>query len=140
MKQYTGTKVVMAEPMTMAEAYERKLLKEGVKPSECEKDKAGYLVEYEGGYQSWSPADVFEKAYRPSETFLDRLHIEHDEVKARLENLQLYLASCDFESIAEHNARQAALLAMQYTHMEEYVKILDKRIADIEKDMAKDNK
>lgn len=33
MKQYTGTKTVKAMPMTMGEAYERKLLKEGVRPS-----------------------------------------------------------------------------------------------------------
>lgn len=32
MKQYTGTKTVKAMPMTMAEAYERKLLKNGVRP------------------------------------------------------------------------------------------------------------
>ena len=32
-KQYTGTKTVKAMPMTMGEAYERKLLKEGVRPS-----------------------------------------------------------------------------------------------------------
>ena len=30
MKQYTGTKTVKAMPMTMGEAYERKLLKNGV--------------------------------------------------------------------------------------------------------------
>lgn len=47
MKQYTGTKTVKAMSMTMGEAYERKLLKEGVRPSECETDKAGNLVEYE---------------------------------------------------------------------------------------------
>lgn len=41
MKQYTGTKTVKAMPMTMGEAYERKLLKNGVRPSECETDKAG---------------------------------------------------------------------------------------------------
>ena len=61
MKQYTGTKTVKAMPMTMGEAYERKLLKEGVRPSECETDKAGYLVEYEDGYQSWYPAETFDK-------------------------------------------------------------------------------
>lgn len=27
----------------------------------------GYLVEYEGGYLSWSPAEVFEQGYRPVE-------------------------------------------------------------------------
>lgn len=36
MKQYTGTKTVKAMPMTMGEAYKRKLLKNGVRPSECE--------------------------------------------------------------------------------------------------------
>lgn len=44
MKQYIGTKVIMAEPQ--------------------EKDgKPGYKVQYEDGYISWSPKDVFEKAY-----------------------------------------------------------------------------
>lgn len=48
--------------MTMGEAYERKLLKNGVRPSECETDKTGYLVEYEDGRaDSWVPSssDVF---------------------------------------------------------------------------------
>ena len=45
MKQYTGTKTVKAIPMTMGEAYERKLLKEGVRPSECETDKAIKSIE-----------------------------------------------------------------------------------------------
>ena len=31
MKQYTGTKTVKAMPMTMGEAYERKLLKEDIR-------------------------------------------------------------------------------------------------------------
>ena len=100
MKQYTGTKTVKAMPMTMGEAYERKLLKEGVRPSECETDKAGYLVEYEDGYQSWSPADVFEKAYKPSETRLDRLRIECDELRVRSKELDAYLNE-GYEKAAE---------------------------------------
>lgn len=48
MKNYIGVKVVKAEPR--------------------EKDgKLGYKVMYENGYVSWSPKDVFEKAYRPLE-------------------------------------------------------------------------
>lgn len=32
-----------------------------------EKDgQEGYKVVYEGGYESWSPKEVFEKAYRPN--------------------------------------------------------------------------
>ena len=64
MKQYTGTKTVKAEPMSMGEAFAKKLLKKDIKLSDVKKWKAGYLVEYEGGYQSWSPADVFEKSYK----------------------------------------------------------------------------
>lgn len=109
MKQYTGTKTVKAMPMTMGEAYERKLLKEGVRPSECETDKAGYLVEYEDGYQSWSPADVFEKAYKPSETRLDRLHIECDELRARSKELDVYLNE-GFEKVAAEIGRSLTML------------------------------
>lgn len=44
MKNYIGIKLVQAE--------------------QAEKDgKAGYKVVYADGYESWSPADVFEKAY-----------------------------------------------------------------------------
>ena len=91
MKQYTGTKTVKAEPMSMGEAFAKKLLKKDIKLSDVKKWKAGYLVEYEGGYQSWSPADVFEKSYKLSETYLDRLKTEYDEIAERLEKLQDYL-------------------------------------------------
>ena len=45
-KVYIGTKIVFAYP----------LVKDG---------KEGYSVEYEDGYISWSPKDVFERCYRP---------------------------------------------------------------------------
>lgn len=132
MKQYTGTKTVKAMPMTMGEAYERKLLKEGVRTSECETDKAGYLVEYEGGYQSWSPAEPFDKAYKLSETFIDRLRIEYADVKERLGNLEEFFKP-GFDEVAKKiGARQAALLTYQIFVMKTYVEVLDVRIDDIE--------
>lgn len=132
MKQYTGTKTVKAMPMTMGEAYERKLLKEGVRPSECETDKAGYLVEYEDGYQSWSPADVFEKAYKLSETFIDRLRIEYADVKVRLDNLEEFFKP-GFDEVAKKiGAWHAALLTYQIFVMKTYVEVLDARIDNIE--------
>ena len=132
MKQYTGTKTVKAMPMTMGEAYERKLLKEGVRPQEGETDKAGYLVEYEDGYQSWSPADVFEKAYKLSETFIDRLRIEYADVKERLDNLEEFFKP-GFDEVAKKiGAWQAALLTYQIFVMKTYVEVLDVRIDDIE--------
>ena len=119
--------------MTMGKAYERKLLKNGVRPSECETDKAGYLVEYEGGYQSWSPADVFEKAYKPSETHLDRLRIEYDELRARSKELDVYLNE-GFEKVAAEIGRSLTmLLVLQSSYLHNYLDVLEVFLLDAEK-------
>lgn len=131
MKQYTGTKTVKAMPMTMGEAYERKLLKEGVRPSECETDKAGYLVEYPDGYQSWSPADVFENAYSPSETFLDRLCIEYTELMERAEKCNDFLAS---NKVKELDMTSQALLSVQSELMYQYSSVLGDRMSIVRKE------
>lgn len=134
MKQYTGTKTVKAMPMTMGEAYERRLLKEGVRPSEWEIDKAGYLVEYEDGYQSWSPAEPFEKAYKPSETFIERLRIEYNELNDRYQKLCSF-TNIGFDKVAEKvGTKQAALLGMQAVYMQNYLKVLKLRIENLEND------
>lgn len=68
MKKYIGTKVVMAEPMTKIEAEKvlgRKIAT--LKPVTVEEN--GYLVEYKGGYKSWSPKDVFDEAYHEVGSF-----------------------------------------------------------------------
>ena len=72
MKKYIGTKQVEAEPMTMGNAYSKGFLQAGKVPSEAEKDKAGYHVKYKDGYESWSPAEPFEEAYKLADTALDR--------------------------------------------------------------------
>ena len=87
MKKYIGTKQIEAEPMTMGEAYEKNLLQAGRVPNESEKDKAGYHVKYESGYESWSPAESFEKAYKVADTPLDRMSIEENELVDRVEKL-----------------------------------------------------
>lgn len=112
--------------MTMGEAYERRLLKEGFRPSECETDKAGYLVKYADGYQSWSPAEAFECAYRPSETFLDRLSIEREEVAERLERLADAMRKDGFKD--KVGGEQWALLQEQLNAMLVYVRVLNERI------------
>lgn len=132
MKQYTGTKTIKAMPMTMGEAYERKFLKEGVKPSECETYKAGYLVEYEDGYQSWCPAETFEEAYKPSETALDHLRIEYSELRERFRKLDEY-TNIGFDKFVEKvGVNQAALLGVQHMLMNNYLEVLESRIADME--------
>lgn len=121
LKQYTGTKTVKARPMTMGEAYECKLLKEGVRPSECETDKAGYLVEYEGGYLSWSPKDVFDAAYKPSETFLERLDNECDEIGARFDKAKDFINSDRFDNLSPI---AKLLLTAQSATQREYICLL----------------
>lgn len=125
LKQYTGTKTVKARPMTMGEAYECKLLKEGVRPSECETDKAGYLVEYEDGYQSWSPKDVFDAAYKPSETFLERLDNECGEIDARYNKAKDFINSDRFDNLSPI---AKLLLTAQSATQREYIWLLIDRI------------
>lgn len=121
LKQYTGTKTVKARPMTMGEAYECKLLKEGVRPSECETDKAGFLVEYEDDHQSWSPKDVFDAAYKPSETFLERLDNECDEIGARYNKAKDFINSDRFDNLSPI---AKLLLMAQSATQREYICLL----------------
>lgn len=60
MKQYIGTKLISAEPMTRGEYnfYRGWQIPENENPKD-----AGYHVVYSDNYESWSPAEVFEKAY-----------------------------------------------------------------------------
>lgn len=129
MKQYTGTKTVKAIPMTMGEAYEHKLLKEGVRPSECETDKAGYLVEYEGGYQSWFPAEPFKKAYKVADTPLDRMSIEENELVDRVEKLTAFICGDKFKEL---DITTRAMLAVQYSSMSAYLHVLRLRSTKME--------
>lgn len=75
MKQFLGTKLILARPMTRGEynAY-----RGWTAPAGEDQTTAGYLVEYTDspaealhanhkGYISWSPADVFEKSYRATD-------------------------------------------------------------------------
>lgn len=61
MKKYIGTKVVNATPAWRVDG--KVYLKDDAVPKSMNRED-GYKVVYEGGYESWSPKDVFEKAYR----------------------------------------------------------------------------
>lgn len=126
MKKYIGTKQIEAEPMTMGEAYRRGLLHSGRVPSESEKSKEGYYVRYENGYESWSPADVFEKAYKVADTFLDRLRIERDELHDRYVKAKNYLSSPLAEK--QLTPREKGSLAAQVEFMRQYLFCVEERI------------
>ncbi len=59
-KQYIGLKIIFGTPMNRGEYNE---FKGWTIPADENPLDDGYLVEYEGGYLSWSPKDTFEIAY-----------------------------------------------------------------------------
>lgn len=59
MSKFIGVKMIEAVEMTAGEARTK-----GYRVNQdCVDETHGYEVTYESGYKSWSPADVFEKAY-----------------------------------------------------------------------------
>ncbi len=88
----------------------------------------GYLVEYgEDGdnYRSWSPKEVFERAYKPSENYYDRMLIEKEEVSERYLKGRQFTFSLEFRKLTE---QEQILLRKQLDAMEQYLYILTKRI------------
>lgn len=133
MKKYIGTKQVEAEPMTMGEAYKRNLLQTGRVPNDSEKDNAGFYVRYQDGYESWSPAETFNKAYKLADTPLDRLIIERQELIDNINKLKefIFRLNFDIKESEKITSEMRTLLDMQYRVMIEYSLILKERIENM---------
>lgn len=74
MKQYIGTKIVEAEPAYRVDGKVVTLAENRV-PCGNEVEH-GYKVRYADGYESFSPKQVFEEAYRPTDGLIFGLAIE----------------------------------------------------------------
>lgn len=136
MEMYLGVKLVWAEPMDHFS-----FLEEQGKPYSTEENQHGYKVVYEDGYVSWSPKDVFEKAYRKIKLYKDveEFILENDknfkdyqlrvcEEAFELDNKILKLHTFieinhDGIEVNELNRMKQQLMAMQY-----YLTILIERI------------
>ena len=125
MTKYTGTKTVKACPMSLGEA--EKVLGRKIETSAVEnrEESEGYLVEYEDGYRSWSPKDVFDKACRVSETHLDSMNIELQEVEERYLNGRKFTFSQEFRKLTD---KKRDALRKQLDSMENYLYLLSRRI------------
>lgn len=133
MKTYTGTKVINAKPMTRGEY---NVFRGWDLPANEDGSDEGYLVEYTdggkanttayAGYVSWSPKDVFERAYKrvrlPHE---QRVMDEKVELDTKLEALHNFAASDVFPKLSL--AEQARLLKQLHV-MEDYSSVLNDRI------------
>ena len=74
MKKYIGTKIIEAVPAIRKGG---KVYEEGWPiPKSMDPTEKGYKVRYPDGYESWSPKDVFEEAYRPTDCMSFGLAIE----------------------------------------------------------------
>lgn len=125
MKKYIGTKSIYAEPMNADSALE-KGYKIGKHAHEW-----GYEVEYKDGYKSWSPKKTFEDAYRPAETFLDRLLIEKEELETKYNGLTKFLCSGKHKTLP---IEQQKLLVKQHIAMGDYLSALNQRIELVQND------
>lgn len=136
MKKYIGTKQVEAEPMTMGEAYEKGLLQAGRIPSKEEQDNPGYHVKYKDGYESWTPAEPFEEAYRCSETSIDKMLIEAEDLNEKAKNLGNFIDSEKHEWLS---TQKKNLLKAQYAAMFSYSTILSEIIRVEQEEQRKRN-
>lgn len=127
MKKYIGTKQIEAEPMTMGEAYERGLLQVGRVPDAEYAKRMGYHVKYVDGYESWSPAEPFEEAYKLAETPVDRMQIEAEELNGRYVKLAAFIDSGKMDEVV-NDMYNKCLLEMQCCTMLNYIRLLDTRI------------
>lgn len=111
MVSYDCHKTVKASPMSKLEY--AKLMKN----PEPYEDEPGYIVMYEDGYISWSPKEAFDKGYRLSETFTDRLKNEMEELEEKCQKLNDFIESPKFDSLEETHKN---LLKTQFYAMGAY--------------------
>lgn len=122
MKNYIGTKVVDATPAWRVDG--KVYLKDEAVPKSMNRED-GYKVVYEGGYESWSPKDVFEKAYKPCETFLDRMKLEFESEVDKFKKGDTFIRS---EKFNELPLVARVLLYAQNKTQKMYCGLLENRI------------
>ena len=131
MKTYTGTKTIKAIPTTRKEYCEYRGWE---LPEDENGDEEIYLVEYpvdpeskpnhenHEGYISMSPKHVFDKAYRPSGDFLERMKIEKEDLSVKVSSLNAALKENKVPKT------EVGILQEQLKAMKEYLRVLTKRV------------
>jgi len=110
-------------------------------PTESDyKETDGYLFEYENGYTSWSPKDVFEESYqeihngefainynREYKSYQNNVILEFEEISNKTEKLALYILS---DAFLDLSYKKQSILKKQLKCMSIYRSILYSRIVD----------
>lgn len=136
MVQYTGTKTIMATPMSRGEY---NALRGWQVPADEDPNDPGYLVEYQNdskanvegfdGYISWSPQKPFEEAYKASGTYDQRILIEMEELAKKIFKLDEYVRNMD------PDREDFYLLNIQLGIMQSYYAVLKARYDKIQKNL-----
>jgi hypothetical protein len=134
MSNFIGVKIVDAIPMNSTEAMNRnyKVSRDAGMYNKID----GYEVTYEDGYKSWSPKDVFDKAYKIIDLMIpvtsnllphqERVLIETKELGEKVNKLYDFINNNKIFitlSLDEQTRLSQQLIAMQY-----YLTILIERI------------
>lgn len=128
MEKYLGVKLVEAEECSLSKF-------SVILSSEI--DQHGYKIVYEDGYISWSPKEVFEKAYRKikiwnqkvkfdgeNQDYMTRVVVEAEELQKKIIKLNTFIeTNHDGVNPEELIRLKQQLMAMQY-----YLTILVERI------------
>ncbi|MGK0446564.1 MAG: hypothetical protein ACJA2M_000333 [Polaribacter sp.] len=132
MINYTGTKTLKAVSMKKEEYNSYRGWEQ---PSNEDSNEDGMLVEYiesgkpnhknHDGYISWSPKDVFDKIYKQSETFYDRLLNQTRELATKTNSLNDFMRTKNFVDLDRVNKD---LLYTQSRLMNEYLQVLGQRL------------
>ena len=135
MKKYLGVKLIEAEPCY---GLNNKCVDQMAE--HCGEEKDGYKIVYEDGYTSWSPKDVFEKAYREIKTMDDlpklinevipehqeRVLDEMFELNKKITKLDFFIENSEvFKNLDED---EQVRLIQQARAMEYYFSVLIERI------------
>lgn len=132
LKTYVGKKTVKAMPMLKGEAFDAHLLRDDSILTE-DRNIPGYKVVYPDGYESWSPADVFDASYNLAETATDRIKNEIIELYERGSKLKNFIDFGEkFKSLDKHT--QAMMLA-QHAIMGDYYQMLIMRSASMQNEV-----
>lgn len=138
MKQYIGTKIVKAEPMTRGDCNNYRGWQI---PADEDPMDEGYLMEYENGHEQWLPKEMFETDYIEydknklpatavvmiSTDYKERFKAEYAQLVIRYEGLKGMLKKWDDGTLEFEPTCPRSIYNMQIKAMSEYIAVLEAR-------------
>lgn len=138
MKQYIGTKIVKAEPMTRGDYNNYRGWQI---PADEDPMDEGYLMEYENGHEQWLPKEMFETDYIEydknklpatavvmiSTDYKERFKAEYAQLVIRYEGLKGMLKKWDDGTLEFEPTCPRSIYNMQIKAMSEYIAVLEAR-------------